>query len=235
MLICICINSHAEPCELLLSNYMYMAIYADLVLTSALLVIWNATNYTLYIISNIIVNCTVVIPHMRTLHKEQVLYILLYFSHMYIGTFINTALQFFLWTAWCSCSGFTGYNTAGSSICFLNVGTGLQPATWYITKMDFHHLQKPQNVLNELSYLKICVKDFLSFKENVLWYKKLWYFLLWNAVVAMFIVFSTVHCVPSLAHCSDETHLLSHERIFKLAQTQYKCINPLCWQIVIIQ
>ena len=52
MLICICINSHAEPCELLLSNYMYMAIYADLLLPSAVLVIWNATNYTLYIFSN---------------------------------------------------------------------------------------------------------------------------------------------------------------------------------------
>jgi len=50
---------------------------------------------------------------------------------------------------------------------------------------------------------------FPSCKQNVLWYKKLWYFLLWIAVIAMFIVFSTVHCVPSLAPSSNETHLLS--------------------------
>jgi len=34
-------------------------------------------------------------------------------------------------------------------------------------------------------------------------------FSFWNGVVAMFIVFSTVDWVPSLATCSDEAHLLS--------------------------
>ena len=172
---------------------------------------------------------------MRTLHKEQVLYILLYLSHKCIGTFINTALQFLLWTAWCSCSGFTGYNTAGTNFCFLNVGTCLQAATWCITKMDFHHLQKPQNVLNEFTYLKICVKDFLSCKENILWYKKLWYFLLWNADIAMFIAFSTVHCVPSLAPCSNETHLLSQFLwlLICLSYSMYSIIimHALCYHI----
>ena len=161
-------------------------------------------NYTLYIIRNIIVNCTVVISHMRTLDKEQVLYILLYLSHLCIGTFINTALQFLLWTAWCSCSGFTGYDTVGSSICFLNVGTIYRLQHDIYNKDGFSPLTEPRNVLNQVLYLKICVKDFLSSKENVLWY-----FLLWNGVVAMFIIFSIVHCVPSLAPCSNETHLLS--------------------------
>jgi len=57
-----------------------------------------------------------------------------------------------LWTVWCSCSGFTGYDTVGSSICFPNVGTRLQAAMWFITKMDFHHLQEPQ-MFQMISYI----------------------------------------------------------------------------------
>ena len=138
MLISICINSHAEPCKQLLSNYMYMAIYADLFLPSTGLLIWNATNYTLYIIRNIsqIYGCHFTYENIRK-RTGPIKYC--YIWHiMGIGTFINTALRLLLWTAWCNCSGFTGYGHWEAAFASPKVGTFLQTSTWYMTKMDFH-------------------------------------------------------------------------------------------------
>jgi hypothetical protein len=181
----------------------WLAIYGDLSLSSTVLVIRNE-EFTLCALLQILQSDAWWSFHITKCQiKNRSFKILLYFSHTYIGTFVSS-VNSMIFLHWSHRLRYGGKQH-------------LPPRCWHQSQ-DLHMIYNKDGfslplgasiLLNELLQLKVRVKDFLFCKEYLMWWKKFWCFLLWNGVVAMFIIFNIFHCVSFLAPCTDEIHLSS--------------------------